>query len=65
MPIIGEQCDTHTTVSKVEERFEGAASSTGGDLIQNDLEYGQSRNGAGSVLVKEMTVTGPMCPVWK
>ncbi len=43
MPIIGEQCNTHTTDSKVEERLEGASSSTGGDLIQNRLEYRQSR----------------------
>ena len=50
MPIIGEQCDTHTTVSKVEERFEGATSSTGGDLIQNDLEYGQRRMVVGRYL---------------
>ena len=42
MPIIGKQCDTHTTVSKVKERLEGVASSTGGDLIPNHMEYGQS-----------------------
>ncbi len=42
MPMIAEQCDTHTTDSMVEERLEGATSFTGGDLIPNDPEYEQS-----------------------
>ncbi len=37
-----EQCNTHTTDSKVEKRLEGATSSNGGDLTPNDPEYEES-----------------------